>query len=326
MFSTFLASAILQTQTPQVPSLQVVGNKINVTIGGKKETVNADDDPAKEKELNHVAFRRDNRWAVWDARGLTIRDGSKASSTKLGDIAVSPRAFTREEILKNLDLFKSKKRAKDSDSLSGSVRLGTKCYFLPRWTAQDGATWLEALVVVDLSESNPKPKFVGRFKGFSSSFRPIDDKLFVVKDELALVSKQGDTWGLSTYDEPLSSFEFNPLGSNLVSYFRGGYFLESTSYGTYIVGQIDLGTGVRKNLFETRSKMVELSDGSTLAILRSKENTVIKNLKTGGQVTHSANAYVTPVNNYVLVWTKDARTTAWLYEPMRWTAVATAAN
>lgn len=326
MFPSFLASVILQTQTAQIPSLQVVGNKINVTIAGKKSTVNADEDPSKEKVIDHIAYRRDDRWAVWDSRGLTVRDGAKASSTKLGDIAVSPRAFTRDEILKNLDFFKAKKRAKDSDSLSGSVRIGTKCFFLPRWTAKDGETWLEALVVVDLAESNPKPKFLGRFKGFSSSFRPIDDKLFVVKDQLSIVSKQGDTWGLSSYDNAQSSFEFNPLGSNLVSYFRGGYFLESTSYGTYIVGQIDLGTGVRKNLFETRSKTVELTDGSALAILRSKDNTVIKNLKTGGQVTHSANAYVTPVNNYVLVWTKDERTTAWLYEPVRWTTVATAAN
>jgi hypothetical protein len=326
MFPSFILSALLQTQTPQVPSLQVVGNKINVTIGGKIETVNSDEDPMRESAPDHIAFRRDNRYAVWDNRGLTVRDGTKVSSTKLGDIAVSPRAFPHDQIVKNLELFKSKKRSKDSDSLSGSTRLGTKCYFVPRWTDKEGQTWLEALVMVDLAESNPKPKFLGSFKGFSSSYKPIDDKLFVVKDQLSIVSKQAETWGVSTYDDNQSTFEFNPLGSNLVSYFRGGYFLESTSYGTYIVGQIDLGTGIRKNLFETRSKSVELSDGSSLAVLRNKDNTIVKNLKTGGQVTHSANAYVSSINNYVLIWTKNSRTTAWLYEPVRWTAVATAAN
>lgn len=326
MFSNLILGAIVQTQKPQIPSLQVIGNKINVTVGGKLETINSDDDPAKEKVVSHIAFRRDNRWAVWDNRGLTVRDGEKVSTTKLGDIAVSPRAFAREEILKNLDLFKSKKRNKDSDSLSGAVRIGTKCYFLPRWTSKEGATWLEALILVDLADENVKPKFIGRFKGFSASYKPIDDKLFIVKDQLSIVSKQGDTWGLSSYDDAQSSYEFNPLGSNLISYFRGGYFLESTSYGTSIVGQIDLGTGIRKNLFETRSKEVELTDGSSLAVLRNRDNTIIKNLKTGGQVTHSANANVTAVNNYVLIWTKDTRTTAWLYEPMRWTTLATAAN
>ena len=326
MFPTFILSALIQTQTPTVPSLQVVGNKINITINGKVDSINADDDPSKEKVIDHIAFRRDNRWVVWDNRGLTIRDGDKAFSTKLGDIAVSPRAFQHDDIVKNLDLFKSKKRNKDSDSLSGSTKLGTKCYFVPRWTSKDGVTWLEALVMVDLAEKNPKPKFLGTFKGFSSSSKPIDDKLFVVKDQLAIVSKQGDTWGLSSYDDSQSTFEFNPLGSNLISYFRGGYFLESTSYGTYIVGQIELASGIRKNLFETRSKSVELTDGSSLAILRNKDKTIIKNLKTGGQITHSANAFVSSVNNYVLIWTKDARTSAWLYEPTRWTAVATAAN
>ena len=326
MFPIFIFSALLQTQTPSLPSLQVIGNKINVTIGGKIASVNVDEDPSVEKSVDHIAFRRDNRWAVWDNRGLTVREGENVKTTKLGDIAVSPRAFPHDQIVKNLDLFKSKKRNKDSDSLSGSVRLGTKCYFMPRWTAKDGQTWLEALVMVDLAESNPKPKFLGTFKGLSSSYKPIDDKLFVVKDQLAVVTTQGDTWGLSSYDEPQSSFEFNPLGSKLISYFRGGYFLESTSYGTNIVGQIELATGTRKNLFETRSKVVEMTDGSALAVLRTKENTVIKNLKTGGQVTHSPNAFVSPINNYVLVWTKNARTTAWLYEPVRWTAVATAAN
>ncbi len=327
MYSIFVASALLQTQSGQLPTLQVVGNKINITIAGKKQSVNANDDPGKEKSTDHVAYRRDDKWAVWDTkRGLTVRDGDKVLSTKLGDIAVSPRAFTRDEILKNLDSFQSKKRLKDSDSLSGSMRIGTKCYFLPRWTGKDGKTWLEALVVVDLAEPTPKPKFLGRFKGFSTASKNIDDKLFVVKDQLAVVSKQGDTWGLSNFDDGTTSFDFNPLGSNLISYFRGGYFLETTSYGTNIVGQIDLASGVRKNLFETRSKAVELADGSTLAVVRNRDNTVIKNLKTGGQVTHGANAYVAPVDNYVLVWTKDARTTAWLYEPNRWTALATAAN
>ena len=165
MFPTFIFSAILQTQTPQLPSLQLVGNKINVTIGGKVDSINADEDPSREKAVDHVAYRRDNRWAVWDDRGLTVRDGAKVMSKKLGGISVSPRAFAHDEIVNNLSLFKSKKRTKDSDSLSGSTRLGTKCYFVPRWTARDGNTWLEALVMVDLAEANPKPKFLGNFKG-----------------------------------------------------------------------------------------------------------------------------------------------------------------
>ncbi|MBS1701527.1 MAG: hypothetical protein JST12_07695 [Armatimonadetes bacterium] len=319
-------TSILQTQTGQSPSLQVVGNKINVTIGKKMESVDATVDPSKEAPADHVAYRRDKMWAVWDSRGLTVRNGEKLFSTKLGDIAVSPRAFAREDILKTLDLFKAKQRTKECDSLSGSVRIGTKCYFLPRWTQKDGTTWLEALIVVDFADETLKPKFLGRFMGFSTANQKIDDKMFTVKDQLSIVTKQGDTWGLSSFNADQTTFDFNPLGSNLVSYYRGGYFLETTSYGTSIVGQIDLASGLRKNLFETRAKNVELSDGSYLAILRSKDNTVIKNLKTGGQVMHAANAYVEPLDNYVLVWTKNTRTTAWLYEPTRWTAIATGAN
>lgn len=326
MLPLVVATALIQTQKPSLPTLKVEGKKISVEVEGKSYTFDSDSDPTVEKVLPHVAFRKDQRWAVWDDRGLTVRDGKDAVTTKLGDIAVSPRAFSRDEILKTLDLFKTGKRKKNSDSLSGSLRLGSKCYFLPRWTDTDGKTWLEALVEVDLSQPNPRPKFLGRFKGFTSALKPIDERLFLVKDRLSVVSGDGGTWGLASYADNSGSFEFSPLGTNLISYFRGGYFLESTSYNTYIVGQIDLGSGLRKNLFETRSKLVDLKDGSSVAVVRQKGSTIVKNLKTGGQITTDGNAYVAPIDKYVLVWTKEQRTNAYLYEPVRWTAVATATN
>ncbi len=326
MLPLVVATALIQTQKPSLPTLKVEGKKISVEVDGKAYAFDADTDPTSEKVIPHIAFRRDQRWAVWDDRGLTVRDGKVAVTTKLGEIAVSPRAFSRDEILKSLDLFKTNKRKKNSDALSGSLRLGTKCYFLPRWTDADGKTWLEALIEVDLAQPNPRPKFLGRFKGFTSALKNIDDRLFLVRDRLSIVSSDGGTWGLGSFADNNGTFEFSPLGTNLISYFRGGYFLESTSYNTYIVGQIDLSSGLRKNLFETRSKSVDLKDGSSVAVVRQKGSTVVKNLKTGGQITTDGNAYVAPIDKYVLVWTKDQRTSAYLYEPVRWTAVATATN
>ncbi len=326
MLEVILSAVVLQTQKPTLPVLKIEGKKINVEISGKSYAYDSDTDPTVEQVIPHIAFRKGDRWAVWDDRGLTVRDGKNALSTKLGDIAVSPRAFARDEIVKNLDLFDKMKRKKDSDSLSGSMRLGNKCYFLPRWTGTDGKTWLEALVEVDLSQPNPRPKFLGRYKGFSSAIKPIDDRLFLVKNRLSVVSSDGGTWGLGSYKDDSGSFDFSPLGTNLISYFRGGYFLESTTYNTYIVGQIDLGSGLRKNLFETRSKMVDLKDGSSVAVVRANGSTIVKNLKTGGQITTAGQAFVTPLENYVLVWTRENRTNAYLYEPVRWTAVATATN
>jgi hypothetical protein len=327
MFTPLIAAPMLFFgQKPAPPTLLVEGKKISVTIGDKTESFIIDEDPMNEKPVPHVAYRRNDAWAVWDDRGLTIRKGTKAFSTRLGEIAVSPRAFVREDILKNLDLFKSGQRKKESDALSGSIRFGTKCFFVPRWTGKDGESWLEALIMVDLADEAPKPNFVGRFRGLTSAYRPIDEKLFFMKDRIAAITNEKETWGLSTFDSTTSKFEFSPLGSNLLSYYRGGFFLEQTSYGTQIVGQIDLNSGLRKNLFETRSKMISIKDGSPYAVVREKGNTVVKNLRTGGQITHAANAYVTSLDNYVLVWTRDRRTTAWLYDPSNWTQLATAAN
>jgi hypothetical protein len=326
MLPLVVVAAVFQTQNPILPTLKVEGKTINVGIEGKSYAFDSEADPTTEAVVPHIAYRRDQRWAVWDDRGLTVRDGKVAVTTKLEDISVSPRAFSRDEILKSLEMFKVGKRKKNSDSLSGAIRLGSKCYFLPRWTDTDGKAWLEALIEVDLNQANPRPKFLGRFKGFTSALKPIDDRLFLVRNRLSIVSSESGTWGLASYLDNSGAFEFSPLGTNLISYFRGGYFLESTTYNTYIVGQIDLGSGLRKNLFETRSKLVDLKDGSSVAVIRQKGSTIVKNLKTGGQITTDGNAYVAPVDKYVLVWTKEKRTSAYLYEPVRWTAVATATN
>jgi hypothetical protein len=319
-------STTIRTQVQSTPILQIVGKKINVSVGGKIETFVSDEDPNEERSENFVAYRRNNRWAVWDDRGLTIRSGKYVTSSKLGDIAVSPRAFTRDQIRSTLDLFDQKKRSKPSDSLSGSVRIGTKCYFLPRWTDSDGHTWLEALIEVDLALEKPKAKFLGRFKGFTSAYKPIDDKLFTISEQISAVTSETETWGVGTYVDDTGIFEFSPLGAGLVSYYRGGYFIERTSYSTYIVGQVDLASGLRKNLYESRNRELEMQDGSPLLVVRNQGMTVVKNLRTGGQVTHQSNAYVASVDKYVLVWTKENRTTAWLYDPTRWTTIATAVN
>ena len=316
----------IQTQSSSNLSLDIENKKIIVTIGSKETSFPVDSDPNDEPAETAVAFRKDENWAVWDYRGLTIRSGKTSNSTKLGDIAVSPRAFTRDQIKNNLELFDQKKRNRNADGLSGSVKIGSKCYFLPRWTDTGGETWLEALIEVDLDQEKPKAKFLGRFKGFTSAFKPIDEKMFIINDQVSIVANDGEAWGVSSYVDESGDFEFSPMGSGLVSYYRGGYFIEKTSYGTYIVGQIDLLSGVRKNLYESRSKSVELRDGSPILVVRTPTSTIIKNLKTGSIVTHQKNAYVTSVDKYVLVWTYDKKTSAWLYDPVRWTAVRTAPN
>lgn len=316
----------VQTKPQTPPILQIVGKKINVFVGGKTESFASDEDPSEEKYGSFIAYRRNNKWAVWDDRGLTIRSGKTVTTSKLGEIAVSPRAFTRDQIRNTLDLFDKKKRSKPADSLSGSVRIGTKCYFLPRWTDADGETWLEALVEVDLAQEKPKAKFLGRFRGFTSAYKPLDDKLFTINDQISVVSSETETWGVGTYLEDSGIFEFSPLGAGLISYYRGGYFIERTSYSTYIVGQVDVASGLRKNLYESRNRELEMRDGSPVLVVRNPGTTIVKNLKTGGQVTHQSDAFVTTIDKYVLVWTNQNRTTAWLYDPARWTAIATAAN
>ena len=132
--------------------------------------------PPATRPVLAVAFRRNQNYAVWDERGLTIRRGEQVRHTFLPDVPTSPRLFEREEILNTVELIRAGKRKRDADSLSGAMRIGNDAFFLVRWE-EDGKPWTEALVSVDLSASSLQPKVLGRFEGVSVAYRPIDDRL-----------------------------------------------------------------------------------------------------------------------------------------------------
>jgi hypothetical protein len=139
-----------------------------------------------EKPILSLAFRRDNRWAVWDDRGLTVRVGNDVTSYDLAEIAVSPRIFTRDEILKTV----AERRNTRATALAGARRLGTKTYFVPRWLDAKGVAWLEALVEIDLTLPKPKPKLLARIPGLSFAAKPIERQLEANADELWVLIQQ----------------------------------------------------------------------------------------------------------------------------------------
>ncbi|MCE2767194.1 MAG: hypothetical protein LW628_09825, partial [Fimbriimonadaceae bacterium] len=67
--------AAIQTQSSSNLSLDIENKKIIVTIGSKETSFPVDSDPNDEPAETAVAFRKDENWAVWDYRGLTIRSG-----------------------------------------------------------------------------------------------------------------------------------------------------------------------------------------------------------------------------------------------------------
>lgn len=279
-------------------------------------------DPEKPKLAS--VFRRDHNYAVWDERGLTVRIGTKVTSTHLPEIAVSPKIFRRSEILRTLDLAAKGQRSKDAAALSGAIRLGNEVYFLPRWEDKGGKTWMEALVRVDLSSPKPRWQLVGSFQGTSTASKAIDDVLFFQGGKLCVAARAEDGWGISTYTPSEDTFGFEHLGDDLRTWHSGGLFVEATNYGTTLAGHI-VGSGLaRETLLESKGN-ARFIDGNKplLAIVQTPSGPALRNVDTAAELPLPASCAVRRAKKLIVVWAPyDKPKVARVYRAGRWQELA----
>ncbi len=317
-FAVFLA---LAAQTPKV-TLAYFQEHFIVRDGIYNESAPLKLPPESPK-LSTV-FRRNSTFAVWDERGITIRVGKKVKSTKLPDIATSPRAFSRPEIRETLAAIREKKRTREVSALSGAVRVGNHVYFLGRWDDNAGKPWAEALVQVDLSDRFPTPKLVGRPDVLSLADKPIDDQLQILDGLVSYTARKGDHWGVEQYNTQNGRFTFDELGGRLESYQPGesktGYFIEKTSYGTTVAGRIDLRSRTRHILAECRSRMRFIDASEPPCIVVSNGNSAsLLSAATGAMMDLPVPSATRRTSLGIVIWTPvgDPKR-AWLYDPARW--------
>jgi hypothetical protein len=279
--------------------------------------------------VTNVAFRRNETFAVWDERGLSLRHDKKLFTTKLPGLPVSPKLFSRDEILSNLRDFKSGHRTREADALSGAKRLGKDVYFLVRWDDSVGRPWLEALMRVDLTSNSPRPELVGKFEGISLGSKSIDDRLMILGTKLAILGRSGKNWNLDTYDPETGQFESDKLGDTLVAFALDspgtGVFVEQTPYGTSRSGTVDLAEGSRRGVTESPGFTRFLdSKHPLLFIERRPTGSVLANGDTGALLSLDEDSGVARLGPYTVVWSPKVNPVkADLYDPERWEPVAT---
>jgi len=281
----------------------------------------------KGAEKSIVAFRRNNNYAVWDARGLTVRHGKVSRSMRLEDFPVSNRFWTQDELENTVRLIADKKRKRAASALSGALRVGTDAYFLARWNGNDGKPWTEALVKVGLDGAGTWPEVLGKFQGISIAYKPIDDRLTVLGDSIATVVRDGDRWGVATYNLKEKKFAFRSLGAKLLTYLptsrRGGVFIEHTAYGTTVGGRVDLISDYRRNVFESRGTARFLDAKSpAIIVARTEDSMRLLNAETGAELRLLPGYAAERVDNRVVVWIASLHPSATrLYSPSRWKLV-----
>lgn len=287
-------------------TLAVEGDTFLIGNGTKKEALTrVARDPKRRDE---ASFRRDKRWAVWDERGLTTRDGDWTATDRLEGIAVSPKVQAKEGIAAT---FKTK-RARAASGLSGARRVGSLVYLLPRWDDADGKPWLEALLVVDLGKPHPKPRLLGPFGGLSLGRGRMDDRLGLEGGTLTAAVNDADAWGVATYDPKRERFGFRPRGVHLFA-LEGDRIIEATAYGTTLAGRQAGGRTIP--WMETRGP-AEFVPGAGSVLVRTGDR--LRNAVTGAELRLAPDAEVRRSSAGLLVfWPAAAPRSARLIDPMR---------
>jgi hypothetical protein len=275
-----------------------------------------------------VMFRRNDSYAVWDERGLTARNGSWLFTSRLNELPTSSRFFRREEILATLEAVKRGTRRLEATAISGAKRLGSQAYFLVRWDDASGKPWQEVLASVDMTVPKPKPVVRGRFDGLSLGRQLIDDRLFLRAEGLEALVQTAQGWGIGRYDPNLESFTFQRLGDVLVSATNlsseTALFVEQTSVGTCIAGQVNFATGDRTILFQGRGTARFLDSLEPRIIIASKSTgRVLVNTSTGAEVEIGPGE-VRRAGRAILTWNPPFEPmAASAFDPKRWNVIAT---
>ena len=264
------------------------------------------------KRRNDLSFRRDRRWAVWDERGLTTRDGDWTATDRLEAVPVSPKAQSKRAIAETLAKVKAGKRKRAAAGLSGARRLGGTVYLLPRWDDAEGKPWLEALVAVDLAKPHPKARLLGTFGGLSLGRGPLDDRLSLRGGKLTAAVNEEDAWGDATYDPKIARFGFKARGVRLFA-LEDDRIIEATPYGTTLAGRR---AGARTiPWMETRGP-AEFVPGEGPVLVRSGDR--LRNATTGAELRLARGAAVRRSSSGLLVfWPLDAPRSARLVDPVR---------
>jgi len=329
-FVLWIALAPPASQTELPVKIAVRGAQFELTSAAKKDRIpiqSSVGEPSKTKPWpdGKVQFRKDDAYAVWDSRGLTTRNGSWVHSSQLTEIPVSPKIFTRDEIVQTNLLVQGGERKRAASNLLGAFRIGSRVYLLLQWLNAGGEPWLEALSVVDLEDERPKSRLVGRFAGFSLDLNPGESRLFLHKGKLATWIKTEDYWGLGTLEPEGEIFDSERVGGVLESIGPAGgklgWFVEKTDHPSEVLGRFHTSLLHRRDLVETRGT-ARLMDPRApwIAVLHDDPGTFLQNLETGARLRLPTDPGFRWSAFGVVVWSPRAKPkSATLYEPGRWT-------
>jgi hypothetical protein len=275
-----------------------------------------------------VQFRKDDAFAVWDARGLTIRHANYVKNTRLEAGPTHARLFSGTELADNrllLDLGLRDPRAKE---LIAARRFGDWAIFAFEWRENDGRPWFQAIARVNLSERQPQPQFLARLNGHLVPLGSQENTLQIRQGILTYAESDGKTWWITRVDLKTLAVDRKPMGSNLeqITMHSGriAHVLETTPQKSTALARVDFVSRNRKDLAEATG-LIRLIDTKEpwIAVTRDSTGLSLHNLESGAKRKIRNEAKFRRAPGGVLVWTGNPPDSAMLLDPERWSTVTT---
>lgn len=227
--------------------------------------------PLLDATADRLSMEVSGTLITFDQRGLGIQYADKGGFTGLGYMPTTPKLFTREQILRNVELIDSGERQASVSSISGFEIVGDTVFLLLRWDDKAGDPWLETLVYIDTSGEAPKVNLVGRFVGFTFAKGVVSDELHGKGGRLYAVTRSESGFGIGDYSpaDQKVGYRIVPGVVDRITLFGDGFLTERTTvYGTTLIGVLDPLSLAHRMVLETRGEVVE---SGLLSALRIKE-------------------------------------------------------
>lgn len=260
-----MISMLLALASAQGPTVSVSGTgeslAVSLRYDGATEVVRfLPPRPATAK-----AFRFEDRWAVWDKRGLSVRVGERVRTFALTDYALHPKLWSRDEIAKTKTLIDKGNRKREPSACAGAVQIGAYTYWLFQWSDKAGLVWMEVPLRVDLAESDPRPQLFGRepwrleLRTSRTAGPFVGSSLDAVGPMLVAPGKFGDgTWGFAVITDGNVEYKRVETEGVRTSLIHGGRLYYVTSGTPTLIRLADVVTGERLDVAEAPTHMVQL--------------------------------------------------------------------
>lgn len=244
---------------------------------------------------------------TFDENGVGIRHNNQRSYTGLVSITTSEKLFSQEEQDFINREIGEERRTLDVNAISGWEIVDKSLFLLARWELTNEKTpWLEALVEIDFSKSQPTTTLIGRFDGFSTANSRVDDKLEKVGNSLVVPTINDEQLTIGKYDLEKKELTNSVIGGtiNEAKFFpssRYGFTLTKSAAGTLLIGTFSSDSTEHAFTSEIRGQIFNAYKPSILGYLRS-DRKVLLNVMTGAELSLPLDVGIQEAALGILVW------------------------